>query len=80
MNVFMEKWFEKQTRLVQLILLLIPGVNWVVEILVRWSHALRKKSLFKYIIAILVTIPTGIVFGWLDLVWCLLFKHMILCD
>ena len=80
MNVFMEKWFEKQSRLVRLILLLIPGVNLVVEILVRWSHALRKKSLFKYIIAILVTIPAGIAFGWLDLVWCLLFKHMIFCD
>ena len=32
----MEKWFEKQSRLVQLSLLLIPGVNWVVEVLVRW--------------------------------------------
>ena len=42
----MEKWFEKQSRLVQIILLLIPGVNWVVEVLVRWSHALRKGSLF----------------------------------
>lgn len=74
----MEKWFEKQSRLVQLILLLIPGVNWVIEVLVRWSHALRKGSLFKYIIAIVVTF-TGFVFGWVDLVWCLLFKHMIFC-
>ena len=74
----MEKWFEKQSRLVQLILLLIPGVNWVVEVLVRWSHALRKGSLFKYIIAIVVTFA-GLVFGWVDLVWCLLFKQMIFC-
>lgn len=51
----MEKWFEKQSRLVQIILLLIPGVNLVVEVLVRWSHELRKGSLFKYLIAILVT-------------------------
>ncbi len=27
----MEKWFERQSRLVQLILLLIPGVNWIVD-------------------------------------------------
>jgi hypothetical protein len=74
----MEKWFEKQSRLVQLILLLIPGVNWVIEVLVRWSHALRKGNLFKYIIAIVVTFA-GLVFGWVDLVWCLLFKHMIFC-
>lgn len=75
----MEKWFEKQSRIVQILLLLIPGVNWVVEILVRWSHALRKGSLFKYLIAILVTIPSGIVFGWVDVVWCLLFKRLIFC-
>ena len=75
----MEKWFEKQSRLVQLILLLIPGVNWVVEVLVRWSHALRKGSLFKYIIAIVVTV-FGAFVGLLDLVWCLLFKHLIFCD
>ncbi len=75
----MEKWFEKQSRLVQIILLLIPGVNWVIEVLVRWSHALKKKSLLKYVIAIVVTFA-GIVVGWLDVIWCLLFKHMFLCD
>ena len=75
----MEKWFEKQSRLVQLLLLLIPGVNWVVEVLVRWSHALRKGSLLKYLIAIVVTV-FGAFVGWLDLVWCLLFKHLIFCD
>ncbi len=75
----MEKWFEKQSRLVQIILLLIPGVNWVVEVLVRWSHALKKKSLIKYVIAIVVTFG-GLVVGWLDAIWCLLTKHMIFCD
>ncbi len=76
----MEKWFEKQSRLVQILLLLIPVVNWVVEVVVRWSHALRKGSLIKYIIAILVTLPTGVIVGWLDMLWCLLFKHLIFCD
>ena len=75
----MERWFEKQSRIVQIILLLIPGVNWVVEVLVRWSHALIKGSLLKYIIAILVTF-FGCFIGWLDCIWCLLFKHLILCD
>lgn len=76
----MEKWFEKQSKLVQILLLLIPGVNWVVEVLVRWDHALRKKDTLKYIIAIVVTIPTGIIIGWLDMLWCLLFGHLVLCD
>ena len=75
----MEKWFEKQSRLVQFLLLLIPGVNWVIEIGVRWSHALRTKSVIKIIIAILVTF-FGLIIGWLDMIWCLLFKHLIFCD
>ena len=75
----MEKWFEKQSRLVQILLLLIPFVNWVVEVGVRWSHALKKGSLLKYLIAILVTF-FGLAVGWVDVVWCLLFKHMIFCD
>lgn len=78
----MEKWFEKQSRLVQILLLLIPVVNWVVEVLVRWSHALNTKKYkgIKLVIAILVTLPSGIVIGWLDMLWCLLFKHLIFCD
>ena len=34
-------WFNKQSRLVQIILLLIPGVNWITEILVRWKRRYR---------------------------------------
>lgn len=77
----MERWFEKQSRLVQLILLLIPVVNWIVELGVRWSHAFntRKYKLPKLILAIL-TIPCGVLFGWLDLVWVLLFKHLLFCN
>lgn len=74
-----ESWFEGLPRLVQVILLLIPVVNWVVEVLVRWSHALRTKGVVKYILAILVTI-FGIAFGWIDVIWTLLFKHLIFCD
>ena len=76
----MEKWFERQSRLVQILLLLIPVVNWFVEVIVRWRLALRNGCLLKYFIAILVTLPSGIIIGWLDMLWCLLFKHLILCD
>lgn len=72
----MAKWFNSQSRLVQIILLLIPGVNWVVEILVRWSAFLETKKLYQLVVAILVTF-LGLAFGWIDLVWILLFKHLI---
>ena len=38
------KWFNSQSRLIQLILLLIPFVNWVTEIIVRVTACLENKS------------------------------------
>ena len=71
-------WYNKQSRLVQLILLLIPVVNWFVEITVRWTTWNKKGGLLRLIICVLVTIPSGIVFGWLDFVWVLLFGKFFL--
>lgn len=72
----MKKWFNSLSRLVQIILLLVPGVNWIMELGVRWSHFVEKKGLFSLLLAIL-TIPGGVLFGWLDVIWCLLFKHLL---
>jgi len=73
----MAKWFYKQNFLIQLILLLIPGVHWVIEVGVRWTAFLKRKRLLTLVFAILVTIPSGIVIGWIDLVWLLLFRHLL---
>ena len=67
-------WFNKQSRLVQILLLLIPVVNWITELYVRWTTWLKKGGLIRLIVCILVTVPSGIVFGWIDLVWVLLFN------
>ena len=72
----MATWFNKQSRLVQIILLLIPFVNWIVEICVRWSAFLKTKSIITLITAIVVTF-LGVFVGWIDMIWCLLFKHLI---
>ena len=72
-----DKWFNKQSKLVQLLLLLIPGVNWITELLVRWSVALRTKGVLHIVVALLVTVG-GLAFGWLDLIWILVFGHLIL--
>ena len=71
-------WFNRQSRLVQLLLLLIPVVNWIVEIVVRWSTFVKKGGFIRLIVCILVTIPSGIVIGWLDCIWVLLFKKLFL--
>jgi hypothetical protein len=74
----MLKWFNKQDKLIRCLLLLIPGVNWVVEILIRWPQALKEETLIKYILAIIATIPSGIILGWVDLIWTLLFNELLL--
>ena len=75
----MAAWFNKQSRLVQIILLLIPVVNWVVEICVRWSAFLKTKSIITLITAIVVTFA-GVFVGWIDMIWCLLFKHLLFAN
>lgn len=74
----MDKWFHKQSRLIQAILLLVPVVNWIIEIFVRWSAVLRKFGILRLIVAIIVTIPSGIIIGWLDAIWVLLFNKLFL--
>lgn len=70
--------FNSLPRLIQLILLLIPVVGWVVEVVVRISAVIERTTLGNILGLIFgVIIP---VFGWLDLVWVLLFKHMILLN
>lgn len=73
-----DKWFKKQGKLVQLVLLLIPGLNWVVELLVRWSLALRTKDLIHILVAIIIIPGVGVLLGWLDLIWVLLHGRLIL--
>ncbi|MBP3437620.1 MAG: hypothetical protein J6K61_06940 [Clostridia bacterium] len=70
------KWFYNQSFLIQLILLLIPVVNWIVEIGVRWSAFFQRKNPITLIFALVVLI-FGQVFGWIDLVWLLLTTHLL---
>lgn len=74
-----DKWFNKQDRLLQVILLIIPFVGWVVELLVRLSVMLRKKDVVSIVVFILF-----VVVGWswilcvIDLVYLVLKGHLIL--
>ncbi len=70
------KTFNSFSRLVQIILLLIPGVNWITEIIVRISCAIEKPTLLHIIIAILMLV-FGLPFGWIDLIAVLLTNHLL---
>ncbi len=71
-------WFNKQSRIVQLILLLIPVVNWVVEIFVRVTAIIEKPTL-RNLIGLLLGVILGFAFGWVDFIWVLIFNHLFLC-
>ena len=68
--------FKKLPRMVQILLLLIPGLGWITEIVVRLSAFLNGKATNQIIALILaIFIP---VFSWVDLIWVILFKKLIL--
>lgn len=50
------------------------------EILIRLSVFLRKKDIVSLLLFILVIPGVGVVLGWVDLIWTLLFGHLILAD
>ena len=68
--------FKKLPRLVQILLLLIPGIGWITEIVVRLSAFLNGKATNQIIALVLaIFIP---IFSWIDLIWVILFKKLIL--
>ncbi len=76
-----DKWFAKQNLLIKIILLIIPVVNWVVELLVRWSAFLRKSSGVHLVMALVATI-FGVFYllEIIDIVWTLLKGQLFLVD
>lgn len=72
----MDAWFHKQNKLIQVLLLIIPVVNWFTEILVRWSAFLKKGGVLRLVVSLIVTIG-GLVIGWIDAIWTLLFNKLL---
>lgn len=76
-----DKWFEKQSLLVKVVLLIIPFVGWVVEILVRLSALLRKSSTVN-ILGLLIYVVFGlpIILEVLDIIWVVLNGQLFLLE
>lgn len=73
----MNTWFHKQSKLVQIILLIFPVVNWFVEVIVRWSAAWKSGNILKIVFALIVTF-FGLMIGWVDAIWVFLFNKLLL--
>ena len=74
-----DKWFNSQSTLLKVILLILPFVGWAVELLVRLSVALNKKDVVSIVVFVLF-----LVIGWswilclIDLIYLIVKGHLIL--
>lgn len=69
--------FNKQSKLVRVILLLIPFINWVTELVTRWDYYVKNKTTGNLIVALIVTF-LGLPIGFIDCIAILLTDKMIL--
>lgn len=64
-------------RAVQVILLVIPGVNWITEIVVRWSVVLHgENGPLSLLWAVLASL-FGILLAYIDAIYCIIFKTLL---
>lgn len=76
-----DKWFYKQSKLVQVILLLIPFVGWIVELLVRLSVMLRTKQTVHIVVFVLfVVVGWGWFLNLIDLIVLIVTGKLILTE
>lgn len=72
-------WFNSQSKLIQIILMLIPGVNWIVEMFVRITAVLENPKTTN-IIGLIIGIFGNIIFAYIDLICILLYGHLLFAD
>ena len=76
-----DKWFNKQSVLLKVILLIIPVVGWVVECLVRLSVMLRTKSVVHIVVFLLfLLVGWGWFLGVIDFIYMLVTGHLIFAE
>ncbi len=76
-----DKWFNSQSLLLKAILLLIPGVNWVMELLIRLSVMLRTKSVLHIVVFIVfLCVGWGWFLGVIDFIYMLVTGHLIFAE
>ena len=73
-----DKWFEQQSLLVKVILLIIPFVGWVVELLVRISAVIRNASTNNIIGLVLGAVVPF--WGWVDAIFILIQGKMLFLE
>lgn len=73
------EWFKKQSKIIQVLLLLIPFVSWIVEIYVRYT-VLSKKSTTTNIIGLVFGAVCFQLAGIIDAIFLLVKDEFILVE
>ena len=74
----MLRWFNRKMRGIQILFLLIPGMNFVMEIGLRWNKFGEQHNFGYFMLALFTTIGGFSIMLIIDFIWCLLFHHPIL--
>lgn len=53
------EWFDKQSKVLRFVLLILPFVGWVFELIIRWSEVVKKADVLNIVVALVYTL-----FGW----------------
>ncbi len=76
-----DAWFNKQSTLLKVILLILPVVGWICECLIRLSVMLRTKSLVHILVFVLfLLVGWGWFLGVIDLIYMVITGHLFLAD
>lgn len=51
-----DTWFHKQSKIIQIVLLILPLIGWIVDLLVRWSAFIKKSTGVNLVMALVITI------------------------
>ena len=74
----MTAWFNKQSKVLRIILMIIPFVNWITELVLRWSDFAEKKDPLRLVIALIATFFFGTILGWVDAIWLAINDELLL--
>ncbi len=74
-----DTWFHKQSKVLQIVLLILPLVGWIVDLLVRWSAFIKKNSGVNLAMALVVTFLGEFwILTILDAIWIALYNKLLL--
>ena len=75
----MTEWFKKQSKVLQIILMIIPMVNWIIDLVIR-IEALIKKQSTNNIIGLILIVVVGYIFAFIDLIMVIIGTDFLLLE